>query len=49
MTVVAVLFGALLLQERLSATQIAGAVSIVLGCTLVLGLVPAWAVPKPSA
>lgn len=37
-TVVAVLVGALMLHERLSAMQIAGAVIIVCGCALVLGL-----------
>lgn len=38
-TVVAVLVGALLLHEPLSAAQIVGAVVIVCGCALVLGLV----------
>ncbi len=39
-TVVAVLVGALLLQEPLSAMQIAGAATIIAGCALVIGLVP---------
>lgn len=39
-TVVAVLVGALFLGEALSAVQVAGAVVIVAGCALVLGLVP---------
>jgi drug/metabolite transporter (DMT)-like permease len=39
-TVVAVAVGALLLGERLSAVQLAGAVTILTGCALVLGLVP---------
>jgi drug/metabolite transporter (DMT)-like permease len=39
-TVIAVLVGAFLLGERLSALQIAGALVIVLGCALVLGLIP---------
>lgn len=39
-TVVAVLIGALLLHEPLSATQIAGAATIIAGCALVIGLVP---------
>ncbi len=39
-TVVAVLFGALVLHEPLSAMQIAGAVTIIAGCMLVVGLVP---------
>lgn len=44
-TAVAVLVGALLLHEPLSGAQIAGAVVIVGGCALVLGLVP-W---RPAA
>jgi drug/metabolite transporter (DMT)-like permease len=39
-TVVAVIAGTLLLGERLSPVQIAGAVVIITGCTLVLGLWP---------
>lgn len=39
-TLVAVAIGALFLDERLSAFQLAGAASIALGCALVLGLVP---------
>jgi drug/metabolite transporter (DMT)-like permease len=39
-TVVAVLVGAFLLDERLSEVQVAGAAVIVAGCALVLGLVP---------
>ncbi len=39
-TVVAVLVGALFLGERLSAVQVGGAVVIIAGCALVLGLVP---------
>ncbi len=41
-TVVAVLVGALLLREPLSAPQIAGAIIIIAGCALVIGLVPRW-------
>jgi drug/metabolite transporter (DMT)-like permease len=39
-TVVAVLVGTGLLGERLSLVQLSGAVIIVLGCVLVLGLLP---------
>jgi drug/metabolite transporter (DMT)-like permease len=39
-TAIAVLLGALVLDERLSAVQLVGAVVIVGGCALVLGLVP---------
>lgn len=39
-TAVAVLVGALFLGETLSAVQVAGAVVIIAGCALVLGLVP---------
>jgi len=39
-TVVAVLVGAVLLKEPLTAAQIVGAVVIVAGCVLVLGLLP---------
>lgn len=39
-TTVAVLVGTLLLQEPLSAIQIAGAGAVVVGCLLVLGLTP---------
>jgi drug/metabolite transporter (DMT)-like permease len=39
-TVVAVLVGAVVLGERLSAVQLVGGVVIVAGCALVLGLVP---------
>jgi len=41
-TVIAVLVGALLLGERLTGVQLLGAGVIVLGCALVLGLLPAW-------
>ncbi len=40
-TIVAVLVGTGLLGERLSLVQVSGAVIIVLGCVLVLGLLPA--------
>ena len=43
-TVIAVLIGTLLLHERFSTIQVAGALSIVGGCALVLELVP-W---KPT-
>jgi drug/metabolite transporter (DMT)-like permease len=43
-TVVAVLVGAAFLGERLTAVQIAGAATIVLGCALVLGLIG----PRPA-
>lgn len=39
-TFVAMVVGAILLDETLSATQIVGAAIIVLGCSLVLGLLP---------
>ncbi len=39
-TAIAVLLGSLVLDERLSAIQLVGAVVIVGGCALVLGLVP---------
>lgn len=39
-TVVAVIVGAVVLGERLTAMQLAGAVVIILGCAIVLGLVP---------
>jgi drug/metabolite transporter (DMT)-like permease len=42
-TVVAVLIGALLLDEPLTLIQIAGGVVIIAGCALVLGLMPAKA------
>jgi len=42
-TVVAVLVGALILHEPLSAMQIAGAVTIIAGCMLVVGLFPSVA------
>lgn len=42
-TVVAVLVGALILHEPLSAMQIAGAVTIIAGCALVIGLMPSFA------
>ncbi|MEK0083758.1 DMT family transporter [Benzoatithermus flavus] len=48
-TIVAVLAGALLLREPLSAVQIIGAVIVVSGCTLVLGLVPWKARPRARA
>lgn len=47
-TVVAVAVGALLLDERLTATQIAGAMVIALGCTMVLGLLPSRGGRKAS-
>lgn len=37
-TLIAIAIGALLLDERLSATQFVGAATVVLGCALVLGL-----------
>ncbi len=40
-TVVAVLVGALLLGEQLSAVQLAGGATVIAGCALVLGLLPA--------
>lgn len=52
-TVVAVLIGALVLDEPLSLAQIAGALTIIAGCALVIGLVPSNAtaahsrVPEP--
>lgn len=42
-TVVAVLVGALILREPLSPIQIGGAVTIILGCALVTGLIPSFA------
>ncbi len=39
-TAVAVVVGAVVLHERLSAAQLAGAVTIITGCSLVLGVVP---------
>ncbi len=39
-TVVAVAVGAVILHEPLSAMQIAGAVTIIMGCALVIGLLP---------
>lgn len=42
-TVVAVLVGALVLHEPLSAIQIAGATTIIAGCMLVVGLFPSFA------
>ena len=39
-TVIAVAVGALLLDESLSLMQIVGAGVIIVGCSLVLGLVP---------
>lgn len=44
-TAIAVLVGSLVLHERLSALQLLGAVVIVAGCSLVLGLLPRRAVP----
>jgi drug/metabolite transporter (DMT)-like permease len=41
-TAIAVLIGALMLHERLSAIQIAGTVSIMFGCMLVVELVPGF-------
>jgi drug/metabolite transporter (DMT)-like permease len=40
-TVVAVLVGALLLGERLSVVQLVGGATVIAGCALVLGLLPA--------
>lgn len=49
-TVMAVIVGAVVLHERLSAIQLAGGAVIILGCALVLGLVPLPAfVRRPSA
>ena len=39
-TVIAVIIGAVFLGERLTAVQVLGAVVIILGCSLVLGLLP---------
>ncbi len=39
-TVVAVAVGAVILHEPLSAMQLVGAVTIIMGCTLVIGLLP---------
>ena len=47
-TLVAVTVGALLLGERLSAVQVAGAVTVVTGCALVLDLVPRRGHEKPA-
>jgi drug/metabolite transporter (DMT)-like permease len=47
-TVVAVLVGAVLLGERLSAVQIVGGLVIVVGCALVVGLVPAQPRSSPG-
>ena len=41
-TIVAVLCGALFLREALSAGQLLGVLMLLVGCLLVLGLVPAW-------
>ncbi|HRE28976.1 MAG TPA: hypothetical protein PK954_20200, partial [Anaerolineales bacterium] len=45
-TVVAVLVGVAFLREPLNAIQLAGAAVIILGCLLVLGLLPLGA-PRP--
>lgn len=45
-TVVAVLIGAVVLDEPITAIQIAGAAVIIAGCALVLGLVPFGRKPK---
>ncbi|MFA6264992.1 MAG: DMT family transporter [Pseudolabrys sp.] len=45
-TVVAVLVGALILHEPLSAMQIAGAATIIGGCALVIGIIPDWPVAR---
>jgi drug/metabolite transporter (DMT)-like permease len=42
-TVVAVLIGALVLDEPLTLIQVAGGMVIIAGCALVLGLMPAKA------
>ncbi len=47
-TVVAVVMGTVVLHEALSLIQIGGAIAIILGCLLVLGLVPALAAPGPK-
>jgi drug/metabolite transporter (DMT)-like permease len=47
-TVVAVLVGSFVLGERLSVVQVVGAVVIVTGCALVLGLVPTRRLPPAS-
>jgi len=47
-TLVAVLVGALFLNEALSLLQAAGGVVILLGCMLVLGLLPARKRRLPS-
>lgn len=48
-TVVAVLVGSLVLHEPLTWIQIVGAATIVLGCALVLGLLPLGPVPQSRA
>jgi len=45
-TVIAVFVGATVLDEKLSAMQFAGGVTIMVGCALVLNLVPAWMRPR---
>ena len=47
-TVVAVVMGTVFLHEALSLIQIVGAIAIIFGCLLVLGLVPALPVPEPK-
>jgi drug/metabolite transporter (DMT)-like permease len=47
-TVVAVLVGALLLGERLSVVQLVGGVVIIVGCSLVLGLLPLRRTPTTT-
>jgi drug/metabolite transporter (DMT)-like permease len=44
-TAIAVIIGSVLLHERLSVAQLAGAAVIVSGCSLVLGLVPRRSAP----
>lgn len=48
-TLVAVMVGALFLAEALSAMQFAGAATVLLGCALVLDLVPQGEKPAPPA
>ncbi|BDW88046.1 DMT family transporter [Thalassospira tepidiphila] len=47
-TVIAVFIGATVLGEKLSAMQFIGGITIMVGCALVLNLVPAWMRPRPS-
>lgn len=48
-TLIAVIVGAVLLDERLSIAQLAGAAVIIAGCSLVLGLIPRPRVSQPGA